>query len=1024
MRLFKLVPVALLLAAAPVGVLDDMDSTAHWQAMASDGVSAKLATVVGHDGKALRLDWDFRDVAGYVYVRRAMQLTLPENYAISVWVRWTGGVNNLEFKLVDASGDNVWWISRPDIQLKPGWQKLTFRKRDIRFAWGPANDKALREAASIEFVVSRGRDGGKGSLDLDNLELVELPAAAAALPAPVLSAPDGDPALAMDRTERLWRGRGPLTVDFGGAREFGGLIVHWLTPPPDYSVETSVDGRAWDRRRRITGSDGGDDFVALPETEARYLRIVPDSAAALSEVSVEPLGWAETPNAFVASLAKAAPRGTYPRGFSGEQSYWTLVGTDGGAASGLIGEDGAVEVAKGGFSIEPFVQVAGKRFGWADVKARQSLAAGYLPIPSVLWIGPGWTLETCAFADQSVPKGRIMLRYTLRNTGKQPLAAELLLGVRPYQVNPPAQFLSQQGGVSAINGLDWTGSALKVSGAGGVTSVFPVEQPDTAIISMFDSGGALERLRRRDVLHETHVRDETGLASAALVYRLTVPAGGSRTVRIAVPFPGAPDTAVDGATFARAEQATTYYWREKLNRVHISVPPAKHALADTVRTSLAHILMSRDGPILRPGTRSYARSWIRDGAMIAEGLLRLGQPDIVSAYADWYAPFAFKSGKIPCCVDFKGADPVPENDSQGEYIFLATQLYRYTGDRAALAKRWPTIVGAERYMETLRATTRVPRTDPWLYGLMPPSISHEGYSAKPQYSLWDDFWALHGYKDAAFVALVLGKTDAAVIARHRDEFQGDVLAAIRASVKHWNIDFIPGATSLGDFDATSTTVALDPGGEQARLDPAMLSATFDRYWREFIARRDGRKQWKDYTPYELRVISTMIRLGHRERVDPLLDFFFADRRPQAWNGWAEVVGKDAREVRFIGDMPHAWISSDFIRAALDMFAYERSDDAALVLGAGLSDAYLTGPGSSIRGLRTPHGMLDLSFRATLKMLSVTIGGTAQPPGGFVLPWPWKSAPGKAMIDGKPASFKDGMLLIPSNGHPVTVEVSR
>ena len=31
---------------------------------------------------------------------------------------------------------------------------------------------------------------------------------------------------------------------------------------------------------------------------------------------------------------------------------------------------------------------------------------------------------------------------------------------------------------------------------------------------------------------------------------------------------------------------------------------------------------------------------------------------------------------------------------------------------------------------------------------MPASISHEGYSAKPQYSLWDDFWALRGYRDA------------------------------------------------------------------------------------------------------------------------------------------------------------------------------------------------------------------------------------------------------------------------------------
>ena len=120
-----------------------------------------------------------------------------------------------------------------------------------------------------------------------------------------------------------------------------------------------------------------------------------------------------------------------------------------------------------------------------------------------------------------------------------------------------------------------------------------------------------------------------------------------------------------------------------------------------------------------------------------------------------------------------------------------------------------------------------------LYGLMPPSISHEGYSAKPQYSLWDDFWALRGYRDAADLARLLGKPEAAAIAASRDQFAADLHAAILASRGQWKIDHIPGATSLGDFDATSTTIALDPGNEQARLDQRMLTATFDRYWREF-----------------------------------------------------------------------------------------------------------------------------------------------------------------------------------------------
>jgi hypothetical protein len=65
-------------------------------------------------------------------------------------------------------------------------------------------------------------------------------------------------------------------------------------------------------------------------------------------------------NDFVKSVAGARPRGEYPRGFVGEQTYWTIVGVDGGKEQGLIGEDGAIEVGKGAFSIEPVVTRPGK----------------------------------------------------------------------------------------------------------------------------------------------------------------------------------------------------------------------------------------------------------------------------------------------------------------------------------------------------------------------------------------------------------------------------------------------------------------------------------------------------------------------------------------------------------------------------------------------------------------------------------------------------------------------------------------
>lgn len=274
------------------------------------------------------------------------------------------------------------------------------------------------------------------------------------------------------------------------------------------------------------------------------------------------------------------------------------------------------------------------------------------------------------------------------------------------------------------------------------------------------------------------------------------------------------------------------------------------------------------------------------------------------------------------------------------------------------------------------------------------------------------------------IAAVLGKPEAGAIAASRDQFAADLHSSIQVSADYWKIDYIPGAVSLGDFDATSTTISLDPGGEQARLDPELLRGTFERYWREFETRRNGARQWDAYTPYELRTIGSFVRLGRRDRIDPLLDFFFADRRPAGWNQWAEVVGKDSREIRFIGDMPHAWVASDFVRSALDMLAYERPADRALVLGGGLSDDWLSGPGSSIAGLATPYGTLDFAMRGDAERLTATIDGNARPPGGFVLAWPFSGTPPAAYVDGRKLEWRDGALYIRATNKPIRIEVGR
>jgi hypothetical protein len=406
-------------------------------------------------------------------------------------------------------------------------------------------------------------------------------------------------------------------------------------------------------------------------------------------------------------------------------------------------------------------------------------------------------------------------------------------------------------------------------------------------------------------------------------------------------------------------------------------------------------------------------------------LLRLGREDVAEDFLRFYAPYQFASGKVPCCVDDRGSDPVPENDSQGELLHLVAEVYRYTHDRRLLEEMWPHVAGAVRYMDALRASERTGTNlaiNPAFYGLMPASISHEGYSAKPMHSYWDDFWALRGYKDAVEIAQWLGRdTEAKTFAHSRDQFRDDLYASITIAAKQKGIDFIPGSAELGDFDATSTTIALSPGGEQERLPPALLHNTFERYWKEFAERRDGRREWKDYTPYELRTIGSFVRLGWRERARGALDFFLAGQQPPAWNQWAEVVSHTPRKPFFLGDLPHAWVESDYVRSTLDLFAYMREADDALVIAAGIPTKWFDGDGVAIDGLRTPHGKLGYTLRHTKHILKLQLAaGLDMPRGGVVLPWPYPGTPGTAQVNGKPAKWRGEELLI--YAVPANVEI--
>jgi hypothetical protein len=402
--------------------------------------------------------------------------------------------------------------------------------------------------------------------------------------------------------------------------------------------------------------------------------------------------------------------------------------------------------------------------------------------------------------------------------------------------------------------------------------------------------------------------------------------------------------------------------------------------------------------------------------MIGDALLRMGQPEAVREFIEWFAPYQYASGKVPCCVDTRGADPVTEHDSHGELIYVIARYFAATGDRTFLERMWPHVASAVAYMDSVRRTDSA--------GIMPPSISHEGYSAKAVHSYWDDFFALRGLSDAAELAATLGQ-DPGRYAGIRDGFARDLQRSIRATIARDRLDFIPGSADLGDYDPTSTSIGITPGGQAGQLPAEPLAHTYDRYLREVRARRDS-SGWKAYTPYELRNVGALVRLGRRADAWELLRILFSGQRPAGWKQWPEVVYRDSVAPGFLGDLPHTWVASDYVRSLLDMLAFEREADSTLVLGAGVPSAWASEPpGLAIRNLPVGRGRLSLTLtREGSEVTARVSGSVAVPPGGIAVYAPLDCHPASARVDGMPRALEqDGSVRLRRLPGEVIFEVS-
>ncbi|HEX9656627.1 MAG TPA: discoidin domain-containing protein [Bacteroidota bacterium] len=1026
-------------------LLDDFESLAGWRALPSQGARLTLTNESGKTGKALVLNYELSGVYGYTIAQKDFPLDLPNNYQFTFDMRaeaGTGGannrapVNNFEFKLLDEN-DNVFWIKKLNVEYPTEWTKQRIKKRHITFAWGPQRGGEIRRVARIEFVVSTAT-GGSGKVFIDNFtfEPIDDDAAKNAIASFDASSMSkgGEPTVDEKGTiVQHWKSAGNqnewLSINFNAIREVGGLVIDWddRNYASAYDVEFSDDGKEWFKGYSVVDGNGGRDFLYLHEQQGRMLRLLFKKSAGkvygIARMEVKGPEFGASPNDFFSRLAGEEPKGLYPKYFLQQQCNWTVVGASGDAKEALVSELGAIETDRLGFSLEPFLFIDNKLLTWSDVTVTQSLESDYLPIPSIQWRYGDWQFTIRAFVAGGAGRSMLIATYRIENIGgSSSPEGKLFIALRPFQVNPPWQWLNIVGGFAKIDSIRNNEGIIQVNDK----TVIAMKAPSGFGATSFDRGDITDFLKVGSLPTSQAAYDARGFTSGAIAYEFNVHPGSHEEFHIAVPFhryEGSPTSNMgEGADLyiSLAHSATRLFWESKLDRFQITLPSSAQKIINTIKSNIAYIFINRDGPGIQPGSRSYERSWIRDGSLTSAAMLQLGIQDEVREFADWYATYQFESGKVPCVVDSRGADATDEHDSHGQLIYLVKEYFNFTRDTTWLRSKFQNIEKAVQFIKSLRSErkTDLYRTGTTeqraCYGLVPESISHEGYSDHPRHSYWDDFFVLKGLKDAAAIAGILGEAGfKREFSRERDDFRKDLYSSMKLTMRNHNISYIPGCVELGDFDATSTTIGVNPCGELGNIPEPELHKTFDKWYEFFRNRRDNKIDWKDYTPYENRIIGTFVYLDQKQRAHEALEFFMKDRRPPAFNHWAEVVHRDPATPKFIGDMPHTWCGSDFIRSVRAMFAYEREHDNALVIGAGLADEWVNdSAGVKVTSLPTYFGNISYSIKKEGRNVVVVLGGDVKvPSGSIILKSPLSKRIQSVLIDGKKGKATNGKEVV-------------
>jgi hypothetical protein len=434
------------------------------------------------------------------------------------------------------------------------------------------------------------------------------------------------------------------------------------------------------------------------------------------------------------------PRGHLPFLTNVTHRNWTAVGNPGSAWEAVVDPAGLVTMVPDGWSVDWWI---GDGDNWVlpsrSHRLRQWPDGAGSCVRSGVELPGGGDAVAGVYAIRTRDGEYVALEVT--NRTERPLT--LAFALRPY--NPE--------GLAVVEDIAVTNEAIMVDGERGVVLC---DRPERVAISTFHSGDCLQQLVKgiAETFRPVQTHDPAGLATASVTY----PLGPAETLRVLLPLPPTSETRPDRDLPVLVREApsaadTAERWQRILDRgLQVRLPDDR--LQQAVEANRTYQLVLHDPGSITPGPLTYHRFWFRDAAFQVMALDRWGfhdeAADVIESFPERQRHDGFFYSQWH------------EWDANGAAILTIAEHYRLTGDLPRLTRLMPAVRRGADWIERTRHRRRDGATrEP---GLLPPGVSAEHLGPYDVY-YWDNFWALRGLYDAAYLADVMG--NAADAARWR-----------------------------------------------------------------------------------------------------------------------------------------------------------------------------------------------------------------------------------------------------------------